>query len=227
MQVSPPAGPEDQELVGRVKGGDVSAFELLMRRHNQRLYRVVRSVLGAGSEAEDAMQETYFSAFTHLGQFQGRAKFSTWLLKIGINEALGRVRRQGRVVALEDLPEDKRAMREPDEAVPTPEQHASNRQMGAIVEAALDRLPLEYRQVFVLRMVESLDTAETAAVLGLTEDNVKQRLHRARAMLQGHIETQVGNAAQSVFGFLGARCDSVVANVMARIAMHPRWKESS
>jgi RNA polymerase sigma-70 factor, ECF subfamily len=210
----------DEALVERTKGGDLPAFELLMRRHNQKLYRAVRSVLRAGDEVEDVMQDTYLAAFKHLHQFAGRAKFATWLLKIGIHEALARLRRQARVVDLEQLPEDRSMIGEPYGTVRTPEQQASNHEVVAIVEAALDRLPSDYRQVFMLRVVESLDTAEVADVLGLTDAAVKQRLHRARLMLQDQIEGLVGKAVHVAFGFMGVRCDRVVANVMRRLASH-------
>jgi RNA polymerase sigma-70 factor (ECF subfamily) len=216
-----PVGDEDTQLVDRVKAGDRSAFELLMRRHNQRLFRAIRSVLRNDAEVEDVMQDAYCAAFVHLDQFQGRAKFSTWLLRIGVNEALGRLRRQ-RTIAIDDLPLAQGA-RVQDQSTPneTPEQQLSGRELVAIVEKALDRLPIEYRSVFVLRVVESLDTAESADVLGLSEAAVKQRLHRAREMLQSHLATQLDAALPATYAFLGARCDRLVANVMAKLAEAP------
>jgi RNA polymerase sigma-70 factor (ECF subfamily) len=212
------ARPTDEALVERVKQGDLSAFELLVRRHNQRLYRAVRSVLRTGEEVEDAMQDTYFAALKHIEQFEGRAQFGTWLLRIGINEARARLRRRGRLVALDDLPADKAATaglaeREP---VRTPEQQVGNHEIVAVVEAAIDRLPDDYRQVLVLRMVDALDTAQTAEVLGMGESAVRQRLHRAREMLEKDVQRQVGSVMQAAFGFLGARCDRIVAEVMRR-----------
>lgn len=212
------ARPTDEELVDRVKEGDLSAFELLVRRHNQRLYRAVRSVLRTGEEVEDAMQDTYFAALKHIDQFEGRAQFGTWLLRIGINEARARLRRRGRLVALDDLPSGNEvtaglAEREP---VRTPEQQVGQSEIVAVVEAAIDRLPDDYRQVLVLRMVDALDTAQTAEVLGMGESAVRQRLHRAREMLEKDVQRQVGSVMQAAFGFLGARCDRIVAEVMRR-----------
>jgi RNA polymerase sigma-70 factor (ECF subfamily) len=212
------AHPSDEQLVERVKEGDLSAFELLVRRHNQRLYRAVRSVLRTGEEVEDAMQDAYFAALKHIDQFEGRAQFGTWLLKIGINEARARLRRRVRLVALDDLPAeneaaDSLAEREP---VRTPEQQVGNHEIVAVVEAAIDRLPDDYRQVLVLRMVDSLDTAATAEVLGMGESAVRQRLHRAREMLEKDVERQIGSVMQAAFGFLGDRCDRIVAEVMRR-----------
>jgi RNA polymerase sigma-70 factor (ECF subfamily) len=219
--VGPGAGQQtDDQLVERVKQGDLTAFELLVRRHNQRLYRAIRSVLRTGEEVEDAMQESYFAALKHIDQFEGRAQFGTWLLKIGINEARARVRRRGRLVALDDLPEGAgtnatSAIAEQD-PVRTPEQQVGSHEIIAVVEAAIDRLPDDYRQVLVLRMVDSLDTAETAEVLGLGEAAVRQRLHRAREMLEKDVERRVGSVLQTAFGFLGGSCDRIVAEVMRR-----------
>jgi RNA polymerase sigma-70 factor, ECF subfamily len=217
--VSDGAGQQtDEQLVERVKQGDLTVFELLVRRHNQRLYRAIRSVLRTGEEVEDAMQDTYFAALKHIDQFEGRSQFGTWLLKIGINEARARLRRRGRLVALDDLPEGKSATSTLGEQAPvrTPEQQVGSHEIITLVEAAIDRLPDDYRQVLVLRMVDSLDTAETAEVLGLGEAAVRQRLHRAREMLEKDVERRVGSVMQSAFGFLGPRCDRIVAEVMRR-----------
>jgi RNA polymerase sigma-70 factor, ECF subfamily len=212
-----PEALDDDELVQRVRAGDLGAFELLMRRHNQKLYRAVRSVLRSGFDIEDTMQDTYLAAYKNLHQFEGRAKFATWLLKIGINEALARVRRRICLLDLDQSPEESAPMEPSSQSVRTPEEQASDHQLVAIVEAAIDRLPEDYRQVLMLRGVESFDTADTAEVLGMTAAAVKQRLHRAREMLQQEVAGHVGGALQSAFGFMGDRCDLVVASVMYRI----------
>jgi len=181
----------EQSLVERARTGDMNACETLMRRYNQRLYRVIRSVLKTGSDVEDTMQDTYLAALRNLDQFEGRAQFGSWLLKIATNAALARLRQRMRVVQLDDLPDlgdldpllDLTA-----DAARTPEQEVSSSETMAIVEAAVDRLPHDYRQVVMLRTIEGLDTTETAAVLGVGEDAVRQRLHRARAMLQADID---------------------------------------
>jgi len=201
----------DEEVVERVRAGDTALFEVLMRRHNQGLFRTVRAILRNEAEAEDAMQQTYVAAFTHLGQFTGDAKFSTWLSRIGINEALGRLRQGRRQVGPEEAEDLETRM-------PTPEDGAANRELGALLEQTIDCLPTSYRQVFMMRLVEGRDTAETAAILGLAEGNVKQRLHRARAMVQQAMEERVGAVAGGVFPFHASRCDRVVAAVMARLA---------
>ncbi|HEY0712546.1 MAG TPA: RNA polymerase sigma factor [Polyangia bacterium] len=212
-------GADDALLVERVRGGDLAAFELLMRRHNQKLFRAVRAVLRDRVEIEDVMQETYLSAFKHLEQFEGRATFATWLLKIGIHEAFARLRRRVPVVAIDDSTAEGAAMHTM--PIRNPEEQAAQNQLIDIVEAALDRLPTEHRQILVLRGVEALDTAEVAEVLGLSEAAVKQRLHRARVLLQGAVAGQVDGALSAAFGFLGSQCDRVVANVMRALVSVP------
>jgi RNA polymerase sigma-70 factor (ECF subfamily) len=207
--------PSDEQLVARVAAGETALFEVLMRRNNQRLYRAVRAILRDGSEAEDVMQQTYLSAFSHLHQFAGDARFSTWLLRIGVNEALGRLRQRGRHLELLKDPEDDA---DPLEApMPTPEERAADHELATLMEGLVDRLPGAYREVFVLRLVEGMDTAETAAVLDLGEAAVKQRLHRARVMIQQLLNEHVGASARTLFQFQAPRCDRVVAAVLARL----------
>jgi len=216
--------PGEEILVDRARTGDMTACAALMRRYNQRLYRVIRSVLKTGSDVEDTMQDTYLAALRNLDQFEGRAQFGTWLLRIATNAALARMRQRMRVVQLDDLPDldDLAHTLDPAaDAARTPEQQVSSSEIMAIVEAAIDRLPYDYRQVFTLRTIEGLDTAETAKVLGMGEDAVRQRLHRAREMLQADIEGRDGNAVRAAFGFLGRRCNRVVAKVLQRLADHP------
>jgi RNA polymerase sigma-70 factor (ECF subfamily) len=210
----------DEILVDRARSGDMEACAALMRRYNQRLYRVIRSVLKTGSDVEDTMQDTYLAALRNLYQFEGRAQFGTWLLRIATNTALARMRQRMRVVQLDDLPDlDGLEMLDVSaEGARTPEQHVLSSENMALVEAAIDRLPYDYRQVFMLRTIEGLDTTQTAAVLGLGEDAVRQRLHRARAMLQTDIEGQDRGAIRTAFGFLGRRCSRVVASVLARLS---------
>jgi RNA polymerase sigma-70 factor (ECF subfamily) len=210
-------------LIDRARTGDMIACETLMRRYNQRLYRAIRSVLRTGTDVEDTMQDTYLAVLRNLAQFEGRAQFGTWLLKIGANAALARMRQQMRVVQLDDLPDldDLEPMDLAADAARTPEQQVSNYEIAAIVEEAVDRLPYDYRQVFMLRTIEGLDTTETAQVLGLAEDAVRQRLHRAREMLQADIQDHLGSAISMAFGFLGRRCNRVVANVLRRLCDDP------
>jgi len=203
----------DIEVVRRILGGDTALFEILMRRYNQRVYRAVRAILGGDEDAEDAMQQAYLNAYTHLGQFEERAQFSTWLIRIAVNEALARRRKRQRTAwdGGEEL------MVELESNVPNPEQQALTSQMREVMERELAALPAAYRTVLVLREVEGLSTAETAECLSVSEDVVKQRLHRARGMVRAALERRAGETLSAVYPFGNARCDRVVAAVMARI----------
>jgi RNA polymerase sigma-70 factor (ECF subfamily) len=216
-QQSPvPEAPNDEVLATRARAGDRAAFELLMRRNNQRVFRVVRSVLRDGREVEDVMQDAYVLAFKHLDQFEGTARFSTWLGRIAYNEALARVRARKRFVSIDATSED--AMPEiPKSTAVDPERAAGDRELARVLEAAIDRLPDIYRSVLVLRQIEGQDVAETAAVLGVTEEVVKTRLHRARAMLREELETRIGGQLDAAFAFGAEHCDRLVAVVLARL----------
>jgi RNA polymerase sigma-70 factor (ECF subfamily) len=206
----------DDDLVSRVRTGDLAAFEVLMRRHNQRVYRAVRAILRDEAEVEDAMQQAYLLAFTGLAGFAGESAFSTWLLRIAVNEALGRLRRRTRTIPLEEDP----MTIEPTAISPdgSPEDQAASREAIRLVESAVDGLSVEHRAVFVLREVEQLTTAETSEALGISEENVKVRLHRARHALRGALYERVGRSASAAFPFFAPRCDRVVAAVMRALA---------
>lgn len=207
----------DEELVSRVRAGEVALFEVLMRRNNTRVYRAIRGILRDEGEVEDAMQQAYLDAFLHLDQFAGGAAFSTWLTRIAVNEGLGRLRSRARLglvgegeADVEGSTED--YMRSPPE---TPEERAAVREATVLLERAVDHLPQSYRTVFMLREVEGLSTAETGQALGLTEETVKVRLHRGRLALRDALLQVAGQAATSAFPFFAPRCDRVVAKVMA------------
>lgn len=209
--VSQPAALTDEEIVARVLAGETALFELLMRRYNQRLYRITRTIVGDAGEAEDVTQDAYVRAFEHLGQFAGRARFSTWLTRIAVHEASARRRRRRRLVDIEE------SMPMLVSTAAGPEQRAAEHELGRAIEAAVDALPEVYRSVFMLREVEGLSTAETAACLEINEETAKTRLHRARALLRNHINARVGAALRETFEFAGARCDRMVAAVMVRL----------
>jgi len=205
-------GTPDEALVDRVLAGDVQCFELLMRRNNTRLYRAIRSLVSDEDEVEELMQQAYVLAYTRLGQFSRGARFSTWLLRIGLNEALQRLRRDRRWprIAPEVLEE------EPSMSA-TPEQGLARAQLNHLLEQLVDDLPDSHRSVFVLREIEQLSTAEVAEVLGITADNVKQRLSRAKAMLRNALEARTGATLAELYPFEAPRCDRVVAGVLARL----------
>lgn len=205
----------DEAIVGRILAGETSLFEVLMRRHNERVYRAARAILRNEGEAEEVMQQAYVNAYVHLDQFDGRAAFATWLTKIAVYEALARARRRGRFEPLDDrLLETMMATSSP----PDPERQAFGRELGTIIEAAVDRLGDGYREVFMMREVQGLSTAETADVLDVSEDVVKTRLSRARIALQRDLLDRTGAAAANAFTFGQGRCDRIVVSVLARIA---------
>lgn len=208
----------DEEIVERVKCGETALYEILMRRYNQRIYRVVRSILREDGEAEDVMQDAYVSAYQHLHQFRGEAPFSTWLTRIAANEALHRLRLRKRVVSIDDTEWEGDGAMNPIEGSPDPEQSASISELGDLLEEALLDLPQPLRVVVMLRDVEEMTTAETAAVLDLTEENVKVRLHRGRRLARKWLFKRVAAGTAGAFPFMGARCDRVVSGVFSRIA---------
>lgn len=209
------SAPPDAEVVRRVLAGERKLFEVLMRRYNQRVYRGIRSILRDEHETEDAMQQAYLQAYAHLGEFEGASSFSTWLTRIAINEALACLRKRGRHDLVDELPDvAEDVMRSPSKS---PEDLAVAQESMRLLELAVDELPPTYRTTFMLREVEQLSTAETAASLGITEEAVKVRLHRARHSLRDALARVVGQSVPQAFSFLAPRCNRVVATVMAAI----------
>jgi RNA polymerase sigma-70 factor (ECF subfamily) len=206
----------DPEVVDRVRAGDVDLFEVLMRRYNQKLYRAARSVFpNDPSEAEDIVQDAWVRAFEHLDQFEGRAKLSTWLVRITLHEAWARSRRRRRVDALDTGREE--IMMEATNDGPDPEKDAAALEMKGLLEGAVAALPETYRTVFVLRSIEDMTTEETAECLDLSPDVVKTRLHRARGFLRRELLARAGTSVAALYPFAGARCDRIVAGVLARL----------
>ena len=209
----------DTEVVSRVLAGDRAIFEVLMRRHNPRVYRTIRAILRDETEVEDAMQQTYLLAYSHLAEFAGASSFATWLTRIAVNEALGRLRKRARLVPVEDPDPAEDATMRP--SASTPEEGAANNEAVHIVERAVDTLPVIYRSVVMLRDVEQLSTSETADALGITEEAVRIRLHRARQALREAFAEEVGRGATQAFPFYAPRCNRVVAGVMAIVNRGP------
>lgn len=208
----------DEEVVDRVRSGEVELYEIIMRRYNQRLYRVVISILRDAAETEDVMQDAYVRAYEHLSQFEGRAAFSTWLTRIAVHEALARLRKRGRILQLEGNEDEGEISVNPVSPALDPEQTISKVELGRMLEEAVLGLPEQYRTVLMLRDVEEMSTSETAAALSLSEENVKVRLHRGRAMVRRDLFARVGAAGKNAFPFLGARCDRVVKRVFERLS---------
>ncbi len=208
----------DEQVITRVLAGETALFEVLMRRYNERLYRAARAILRDENEAEDVMQQAYVNAYTHLRQFDGRSKFSTWLTRIAVHEALARARRRGRYMTMD--PEDPSAIEFPQaqDGTPDPERLAIARELGTFLESAIDRLPDGAREVFMLRQIEGMKTDEVADALGVSEAVVKTRLSRARGALRRDLYEHAGLAAANTFRFQRPRCDRIVQAVLSRIS---------
>ena len=214
----------DVDLAARIAAGSEEAFTVLMRRHNQRLFRAARSILHDDAEAEDALQDAYLLAYRQMGSFRGDAKLSTWLTRIVVNTCLARVRRSSRrakVIPLHGAPLDEPDYEEADMNAPPPDQLAMRAQARALLEASIDALPESFRTVFVMRAVEEMSGEEVALCLGIPEATVRSRFFRARGMLRTALLQHMDVAFDDAFSFDGARCDRIVARVLARLARPP------
>ena len=206
----------DEQIVSLVREGQVEAYALLMRRYNRRVFRAARAILGSAQEAEDVMQDAYVRAYAHLAQFAGEAKFSTWLTRIAVHEALARRRTRSRWKSM-DTGLVPRVSGLPFSLTPSPEEQAGQSELKAMLEAAIDTLPTLYRCVFVLRCVEELSVLETAECLKISEDAVKMRLYRARRILRQFLLDEAGLSIADFFEFHLSRCDRVVRGVLRRL----------
>jgi RNA polymerase sigma-70 factor (ECF subfamily) len=218
----------DEALVALARAGERAAFREIMQRHNRRLYRIARSVLRDDSEAEDVVQEAYLRAFAHLEGFRGEARLSTWLTRITLNEALGRLRQRRPLVDLaaidtiNDQGDTRVIFLTPPRQDGDPEAAAARAEVQRLLERAVDRLPDPFRTVFVLRDIEEMSIAETASHLGLRPETVKTRLHRARRLLRQSLDKTLSSALADVFPFAGARCARITEAVLDRIGRADR-----
>jgi RNA polymerase sigma-70 factor, ECF subfamily len=210
----------DARLVNSAAGGDARAFELLMRRHNRQMFRTARAILRDDAEAEDALQEAYLQAYRSLGSFRSDARFSTWLARIVVNEALMRLRKQSRrasIVPIQSATPVHEIEQVSDDNMDKPDTSAERAQMRRLLETQIDSLPDAYRTVFMLRAVEELSVEETAAVLEMPAATVRTRFFRARSLLREGLAQKMDVACEDAFSFDGARCDRIVASVLAKI----------
>lgn len=212
----------DDEIARRIARGDREAFELLMRRYNQTLYRTARSILRDEAEAEDAVQEAYILAYRAIGSFRGDAKLSTWLIRIVVNEAIARSRKRSRRAQIIQFggTADADAAEEAcmNETTPEqPDQAVARAQTRRLIEARIDALPEAFRSVFVLRALEDLTVEETAASLGIPAATVRTRYFRAKGLLREALAREIDFAFADAFAFAGGRCDRIVAGVFARL----------
>jgi RNA polymerase sigma-70 factor (ECF subfamily) len=213
---------DDQTLVALARNGDEAACRTIVQRYNRRLYRVARGVVRNESEAEDIVQETYVRAFTSLGGFRGDSSLSTWLTRIALNEALGRLRRNRPTVGLEVIDgggaQEARVIMFPSSMDhPDPEAALARRQVQKLLEQAVEDLPEPFRIVFILRDIEKLSIEETAAHLSITPETVKTRLHRARRRMRGRLAAQLSSSLPEIFPFAGTRCEQMADRVMQRL----------
>jgi len=210
----------DAGLVAAAAAGDARAFEALMRRHNRMMFRTARAILRDDAEAEDALQEAYLQAYRSLAGFRAEARFSTWLARIVVNEALMRLRKTARraaIVPIQAAVPVEEMNDIPDDTMDKPDTSAERAQMRRLLETHIDLLPDSYRTVFMLRAVEELSVEETAAVLEMPEATVRTRFFRARSLLRESLAQRMDLACEDAFSFAGARCDRIVANVLQRI----------
>jgi RNA polymerase sigma-70 factor (ECF subfamily) len=213
---------DDAALVARILAGDQNAFERLMRANNTALFRAARAIVRDDADAEDVVQEAYLAAYRHLGAFRGAARLSTWLTRIVINQALGRLRARRRdnvIELLDDAPggaPDTRA-EAMNEGPTSPEEGLAQVELRRLLERKIDALPLAFRTAFVLREVEEMTIEEAAECLGIPQATVRTRVFRARALLRASLAEELDVATGDVFRFAGARCDRIVAGVLARL----------
>jgi RNA polymerase sigma-70 factor (ECF subfamily) len=216
-----PAAAAELELVRRALSRDEAAVRAIIKANNRRLYRLARGILRNDNEAEDVVQETYVRAFTRLAEFRGDSGLSTWLSRIAMNEALGRLRRRRPSVELSSLPSgtlEAQIIQFPLlSATDDPERTMAQREIQHVVEGAIDELPEPFRMVFITRVVEGMNVEETADILGLKPETVKTRLHRARTMLRDNVERKIGPVVMEAFPFAGRRCDRLTDAVLTRL----------
>jgi RNA polymerase sigma-70 factor, ECF subfamily len=219
-----PVAADEAQLIERARHKDRAAIRQIIKQQNRRLYRLARSIVRDDSDAEDALQEAYVRAFSNLDAFRGEARIGTWLARIVINEALGCLRRRRPAVDI-DLLAESPALSAQIISFPyanpelDPETTMAQREICALLERAIDKLPEAFRGVVVARLVEGMSVEETAELFGILPQTVKTRLHRARALLKREMEKHIGPVLGGVFPFAGRRCDRLTENVLTRLGL--------
>src|SRR5215475_2612124 len=212
----------DAQLVQLARQRNGAAFRAIMQRNNRRLYRMARAVVLNDSEAEDVVQEAYVRAFTSLDQFRGDSSLATWLSRIVLNEALGRLRRQRPTVdsgTLENQPPSQAQIIPFPTPQLDPERTMAQREIQRLVEQAIDDLPEAFRIVLVARVIEEMSIEETAELFGLRVETVRTRLHRARALLRDALKKHIDSVMTDAFPFAGQRCERMTSEVLQRISL--------
>ena len=217
--LSVPEGIGDAELAARVAAGDGAAFELLMRRHNRRLYRIALSVLRDAADAEDALQESYLAAYRAIGSFRGESSLATWLSRLVLNHCLARRRKDQRRDGLFTIvPESAESDAAFDADGETPDRALVRAELRELLERKVGELPEAFRTVFMMRCVEELSVEETAQLLNIPEATVRTRQFRARSLLRESLAQDIDVAGEELFGFDGERCDRIVAGVLGLVS---------
>ncbi len=208
---------KDEQIIDLILSGKKQVFEVIMRRYNQRLYRVQRSYISDEESLKDTLQSTYIKVFEHLNSFRGDSKFSTWITRIAINEALKFVNKHKQISKLHLLKEKQAMYDDRKNQLESPEEVTIQKDFKKLLEQVVDELPPKYRAVYLMREIENMNTGETAECLNISESNVKVRLHRGKKMIQDLINKEFTET--EIFGFLGKRCDQIVFNVMRTIGL--------
>jgi RNA polymerase sigma-70 factor (ECF subfamily) len=223
-QALQPVAADEAQLIERARSRDGAAIRLIIKQQNRRLYRLARSIVRDDSEAEDALQEAYVRAFSNLDSFRGEAQLGTWLARIVINEALACLRRRRPAMDINLIAESPALNAQ---IIPFPYANAeldpettmAQREIRALLERAIDKLPEAFRGVLVARLVEGMSVEETAELFGILPQTVKTRLHRARALLKREMEKHIGPVLGDAFPFAGRRCDRLTEDVMTRLGL--------
>ena len=209
----------DESIIEQILKGNTDAFEIIMRRYNQRLYRIARSILINNDAAEDAVQQAYIAAYFKLDNYIPSGSFGAWLTRITINEALMIKRKpDNRFAETKDIIDDEKIASTQSD----PMSVQTNKELGGLIVAAVDKLPEEFRHVFILRAIQQLSTRETAESLNINETTVKTRLHRARNMMQQTLNQHIEKAGLHVHEFAGQRCDNMVKAVLEVLHSQPK-----
>ncbi len=209
---------QESEVIKRILSGEKQLYEILVRRNNQKLYRVIRGYMKDEAEIEDIMQDSYVKAFTKLYQFKLESSFSTWLIRIGINESLARLKEKGKIYQLSEYSSNLKsnnAMEVPDDKQLNPHDRMISIEAKQLLENAIDHLDIKYRTVYIMKEVEEMSLMEISDALGLSLANVKVRLHRSKEMLKEKLY-EITNE-KNIFQFGFSRCDRITENVMKRI----------
>ncbi|MGD9599302.1 MAG: RNA polymerase sigma factor [Steroidobacteraceae bacterium] len=207
----------DPELARRIAAGDEAALRVLMRRHNQTLHRTARSILKEDADAEDAVQEAWILAYRSIGGFRGEARLSTWLVRIVVNESIGRLRKRNRHAGVVHLVDDGTTAGDAPDQPGLPEREAMRSEARRLLEARIDALPDVFRTVFMLRGIEEFTVEEVAIALGIPEATVRTRYFRARGLLRESIAREIDTGFEEAFAFDGERCDRMIEHVLARL----------